>query len=71
MLLSNMLGLKVISLFGASTLKYGICNEDPSTFDSFKIGFNKPDCLSTVGSGWKNLGKYTTGMSYIFNNAWS
>ena len=24
---------------------------DPSISDSFKIGFNKPDCLLTVGSG--------------------
>ena len=32
-------------------------------FELFNVGFKKPDCLSTEGSGWKNLGKYKTGIS--------
>ena len=32
-------------------------------------GIKKPDLLFTVGSGWKNLGKYITGTSYKSNHA--
>jgi hypothetical protein len=35
----------------------------PRLFESLKLGIKKPDCLLTVGSGWKNLGKYKTGLS--------
>ena len=33
----------------------------PKFFDSLNDGIKKPDFLSTVGSGWKNFGKYKTG----------
>ena len=33
------------------TLKYGKVTEFPNIFELFKVGFNNPDCLLTVGSG--------------------
>ena len=29
----------------------------PRLLDCENVGTKKPDCLLTVGSGWKNLGK--------------
>ena len=57
------LGVNVKSLFSDITLKYGICKAVPKVLVSENLGIKKPDCLLTVGSGWKNLGKYTTGLS--------
>ena len=37
--------------------------ELPELVEVAKDGIKKPDCLLTVGSGWKNLGKYNTGKS--------
>ena len=39
------------------TLKYGIDKESPNELELSNFGIKKPDCLFTVGSGWKNLGK--------------
>ena len=50
-------GLKVKSLFSDRTWKYGTLIDEPKTFELLTFGSKKPDCLSTVGSGWKNLGK--------------
>ena len=35
----------------------------PDVEESENEGDKKPDCLFTVGSGWKNFGKYITGTS--------
>ena len=41
----------------------------PKVFEFLIEGIKKPDCLLTLGSGWDIYGKYMTGTSYIFNQA--
>ena len=55
------MGLNVKSLLSAISKKYGVVIDVPLILESFISGFKNPVCLFTVGSGWKNFGKYKTG----------
>ena len=50
-------GENVISLLSEITWKYGTEIESPWELELLIFGIKKPDCLLTVGSGWKNFGK--------------
>ena len=58
----KILGLKVKSSLSEIAKKYGIFMDVPKFFELPNYGGKKPDFLFTVGSGWKNLGKYSTGI---------
>ena len=51
------LGLNVKSSLSEIAKKYGIDKCAPVLVLSAYVGIKKPDCLFTVGSGWKNFGK--------------
>ena len=47
----NILGLAVKSALSEITWKYGVLTDAHRNYTSKKLGFKKPDCLLTLGSG--------------------
>ena len=57
-------------IFEPIAKKYGVFRKLLELLE-FIVGIKNPDCLFTVGSGWKNFGKYNIGISYTFKKAFS